>query len=154
MLQFDNTGLLKPDEIIISNLKEFRDTFVFNERRETLFGTYLEFLDELKELDIGTFFQWIDGSFVTKKPLPNDIDMVTFVDFKAHKLKNSRLKALNERFRWRHLDLSTYPSYPKNHPLNPLHEYDKSEYFQLYTKTRGIGKEQKMFPKGFIQINF
>jgi hypothetical protein len=154
MLQFDEFGFLNPNNIIISNIQEFKDTFVFNEHRSALFSTYLEFLDELEKLDLGSFFQWIDGSFVTKKSMPNDIDIVTFVDFKAHKFKNSRLKALNERFRWRHLDVSTYPSYPKTHHLHPLHEYDKSEYFQLYTKTRPIGKQQKMFPKGFVQINF
>ena len=35
------------------------------------------------------FFQWLNGSFTTTKLLPEDIDIVTFIDYDqfAHKLK-------------------------------------------------------------------
>ena len=59
MLQFDDMGFLMPIKPIESNLAEFQATFVINEQRERLFSVYLEFLEELKKLGIGNYFQWL-----------------------------------------------------------------------------------------------
>jgi hypothetical protein len=142
MLQFDEFGFLNPNDIIISNLDEFRNTFVFNEQRASLFGTYLEFLDELGKLDLGPFFQWVDGSFVTKKPLPRDIDMITFVDSKAHKLKNSRLQFLKEKYKYYGIDAYFEASYPENHPFYPKYLYQHDYWFKLYSSTKPLGQQQ------------
>jgi hypothetical protein len=154
MLQFDDTGFLKPTEIIISNLEEFRDTFAFNDRRLKLFTTYLDFLSDLEKLELGAFFQWIDGSFTTKKPFPNDIDLVVFVDFNTYKSKKSRLVYLKESYKSRGLDVYFETYYPEQHPFYPKFLYQTAYWFKVYSFTRPLGLQQLVRRKGIIQIDF
>jgi hypothetical protein len=154
MLQFDEFGFLNPNDIIISNLEEFRNTFVFNEQRASPFGTYLEFLDELEKLNLGPFFQWVDGSFVTKKPIPRDIDLITFVDFKTHKFKNSRLQFLKEKYKYYGIDAYFEASYSENHPFYPKYLYQHDYWFKLYSSTKPLGQQQLVRRKGLVQINY
>lgn len=71
---FDTFGNLIPYELIPMQLHSMETLFVTNERRETIWKDYLLFIDTMLQLKLGKFSQWIDGSFVTKKSLPNDID--------------------------------------------------------------------------------
>ncbi len=154
MLQFNDMGLLMPAKAIETNIVEFRATFVFNERRETLFSTYLTFLEELKSLEISNYFQYIDGSFTTKKIFPNDIDVVSFVDFKAYKLKKTRLLALKERYKSKGIDAYFAEYYPESHPLSPTNQYQINDWVEVYGATKPIGQQRKIFKKGFLLINF
>ncbi|HEX2898740.1 MAG TPA: hypothetical protein VHS96_03375 [Bacteroidia bacterium] len=47
-----------------------------NERREHLFVQFTDFLIYFRELGFRPHEIWIDGSFVTKKPDPGDIDLL------------------------------------------------------------------------------
>ncbi len=154
MLQFDNKGLLIPNEVITSNIEEFRNTYVFNERRADLYATYLDFLREINQLELGSFFQWIDGSFVTQKPFPKDIDLVTFVDFSVHKYKNSRLQNLKDKYKHYAIDAYFETYYPINHPFYPKYLYQNDYWFKLYSLTKPLGQQQLMLRKGLIQIDF
>jgi hypothetical protein len=154
MLQFDATGFLIPAEPIMSNLIDMETNFVFNERRERLFKTYLEFSESLKKMEIGSYFQWIDGSFTTQKPFPNDIDIVSFVDFNFHKVKSSQLYALKNRFKLQGIDAYFEPFYPKNHFLEDANNWQYAYWKEVYNTTRPIGRQEKIFSKGFIQLNF
>ncbi len=85
MLQFDEKGHLMPYEIIELTLSEFETSFVdgLDDRthRRGLFQKYLSFLEDLK-VSLGVpFYQWVDGSFVTTKVFPGDIDLVIFLDY-------------------------------------------------------------------------
>ncbi|WP_338768928.1 hypothetical protein WAF17_08795 [Bernardetia sp. ABR2-2B] len=89
MLEFDNKGFLIPNDVIPSSLQELEQFFVLEMptgQRKHHFDSYLNYSKELKKLckDI-ELTQWIDGSFVTKKENPNDIDLVTFLDFESTK---------------------------------------------------------------------
>ena len=66
-VRFDENGYMKPYRPIEMDLKQFQDIFVFNTHRQKLFDTYLGYLDFLKEMGVGQFKQWIDGSYVTQK---------------------------------------------------------------------------------------
>lgn len=132
MLQFDNTGFLIPAEPIESNLINFESNFVFNERRGRLFNVYLDFLEELKKLNIGNYFQRIDGSFTTRKPFPNDIDIVNFVDFDFHKMKLSRLYALKNYYKSCGIDVYYEPFYPKNHILASTNTWQLDYWKEVY----------------------
>ena len=154
MLQFDNTGFLIPAEPIESNLIDFESNFVFNERRTRLFNVYLDFLEELQRMKIGNYFQWIDGSFTTQKPFPNDIDIVSFVDFDFHKMRLSRLYALKNQYKLRGIDAYYEPFYPKNHILESTNSWQRDYWKDVYNRTRPIGQQKKIFSKGFIQLNF
>jgi hypothetical protein len=154
MLQFDATGFLIPAEPIVSNLIDFKSNFVFNERRERLFSKYLDFSEDLKKMGISSYFQWIDGSFATLKPFPNDMDIVNFVDFNSHKMKLSQLYELGNRFKSQGIDAYFEPFYPKNHFLEDTNNWQFDYWKEVYNATRPIGRQGKIFSKGFIQLNF
>jgi hypothetical protein len=154
MLQFDATGFLIPTQPILSNLIDFKSNFVFNERRERLFIKYLEFSEGLKNMGISGYFQWIDGSFTTLKPFPNDMDIVSFVDFNIHKTKLSQLYELGNRFKSQGIDAYFEPFYPKNHFLEDTNNWQFDYWKEIYYTTKPIGRQEKIFSKGFIQLNF
>ena len=66
MLQFDKQGYLKPYQPIETDLVTFERIFANNKVRQLLFKEYLTYLDDLNKIIPNGFFQWIDGSFVTK----------------------------------------------------------------------------------------
>ena len=96
---FDEKGYLKPYEIIPTTLETFKTYFVFNEQRERIFQSYLNFLDILQNASSDHFYQWLDGSFVSKKPFPNDLDLVNFVDYQFYHKFESRIRAWEYEFR-------------------------------------------------------
>ena len=148
VLNFDEKGHLTPYANIETDLETLRSTFVFNTHREKLFENYLIFLDELHGLDLGAFFQWIDGSFTTRKTLPNDIDVVTFVNQDVVKFRKSRLDALIERNRYRSIDCKYFASLPNDHRFYNTFKWNLDECFALY------GTNRQGIEKGFIQLNF
>lgn len=76
------TGLLPPGRHV-ATVDEVQATFVeaFSDstRRQAIFDSWLRHRDSLRYV-LSADRQWIDGSFVTSKPEPADIDVVTFVD--------------------------------------------------------------------------
>ena len=79
MLNFDENGYIVPGEPVIVDYKTFVREFVVNDYRADIFSEYKGMLQELSELLVEGFSQWINGSFTTRKPRPNDIDVVTFI---------------------------------------------------------------------------
>lgn len=57
----------------------FASSFPESTIRLPLIAGLLAFLSALKQIGV-TFEIWIDGSFTTSKPDPNDIDLVVFAD--------------------------------------------------------------------------
>jgi hypothetical protein len=81
MINFDSRGYITPNEIIDVTLNEFESIYCYNEHRKLIFENYIDFSVELHKLGLSNFYQWIDGSFITTKRYPKDIDFVTFVDY-------------------------------------------------------------------------
>lgn len=152
MLQFDENGYLTPYGPIESNLETLEEVFAQSQHRQKLFEEYLSFVETLKSLELGSFFQWVNGSFVTRKPVPKDIDVVTFVDYRNFPEKETVLK--QSLFKTKILDCYFTIFYPEKHPLHNLFKMDKAEWLYLYATTRRNIKTGKMGNKGFIQINF
>ena len=75
--EFDSRGLL-PKGVHRANWEEIVKRFGGNERRRKLLRGLKEALDLLK--GAGCRHVYIDGSFVTSKRLPNDIDVCWDVD--------------------------------------------------------------------------
>ena len=107
-MEFDPQGNLFPHKVLEIDIENFEEIFITNfensESRKRLFQNYLSYVEKLKNEINNTFYQWIDGSFVTSKLNPNDIDLVTFLnfevyennlsklaDFQGYKLKKSRI---------------------------------------------------------------
>jgi len=87
MLNLNSKGLLIPGNNILSSVEELERVFVKSiqtNQRNQLFNNYKAYSKSLKDLcGDNSLFQWVDGSFVTRKPNPGDIDLVTFINFEV-----------------------------------------------------------------------
>lgn len=87
-LVFNNRGNLTPGIIKNVSLDDFRDFFIDSDSfidsitRERNYKGFTHFIEELKRNNIFDAFTkvWLDGSFVTNKLDPKDIDLVIFLD--------------------------------------------------------------------------
>lgn len=62
----------------------FVDTFSMTNRRQ-LYDEWLAYTNRLQALlRVKSLVQWVDGSFVTDKPNPGDLDVVTFLPYTAY----------------------------------------------------------------------
>ncbi len=148
MLQFDPNGYLIPPEIIETTLADFEKTFSNNYHRSMLFQGYLDFILELKRWQPKKFVQWVNGSFTTTNPQPNDIDIVTFLPFDLKFMQDEFYVGVKKNFRRRGLDCHFVPVYPETHPMFFRFEQDKIQWFLTFSSDRN-GTE-----KGLIQLNF
>ncbi|MCU0471309.1 MAG: hypothetical protein MUF58_22260 [Arcicella sp.] len=151
-MQFDENGFLQPYEIIQISVEDLEKIFVWNDDRKKLFDEYLDYIIFLKQFELGSFFQWIDGSFISTKIKPNDIDIVTFIEFKEHEQHYKEIAKLQHQFS--SLDTYFVKVYPQNHPSAFLYELDKTEWNFQFSFSRKNPKTGKSFKKGFVQINF
>ena len=80
---FNYLGLLQPPEKMVMTLEEFEQVFVHSfpnsQTREVIFENYRKFIDDFSELVSPQFIHWINGSFVTQKINPRDIDFVMII---------------------------------------------------------------------------
>jgi len=78
MIKFDSKGNLMPYQPIVYSTKDLKLHFVDtidSETRDSLFQQYKHYSRSLKALLGGIpIKQWINGSFVTRKANPKDID--------------------------------------------------------------------------------
>lgn len=93
-LQFDKHGFLFPYEIINVDISTFETFFVnqFKEnlKRKKLFEAWQTYNKALLNSvqPKNEIRQWIDGSFITTKSLPNDMDIITFIQQRTVITKN------------------------------------------------------------------
>lgn len=152
MLDFDPNGFLLPHGPIEADIEILEASFAFNQHRRSIFEEYLAFVEALRNLGIGPFFQWINGSFVTQKARPRDIDVVTFVDFGNSFGKEDILK--KNFYASSTLDCYFVISYPEDHPAYDLFRLDLAEWHHLFASTRRDKRTGKVENKGFLQLKF
>lgn len=157
---FDIRGHLKPYGKITLTLEQFKDYFVdsfgFSKTRTNIFQNYLNYLADFQQEVTPNFVQWIDGSFVSKKVNPRDIDMVTLVDHQIVENKDSLLKQkfLNNSFNKSHdLDVYLLTLYPPNHERYSWTKSDLLYWKNWFTKSKMV-RGKRRFPKGYIEIMF
>ncbi|MCH8317379.1 MAG: hypothetical protein IIA88_02590 [Bacteroidetes bacterium] len=159
-ISFDQRGNLKPYNIIELDIEEFQKYFVQEFRnsitREIIFDDYLTYINDFKKDVTPNFIQWINGSFVTGKENPKDIDFLTIIDFQIYEAK---AKLMDNQFRnpiakaKYKLDAYTLKSYPLDHKNRFITEYDLL-YWENWFGTTKMNRAKKKFSKGFIQIQF
>jgi hypothetical protein len=158
ILTFNSDGLLNSEEPIIMTLDEieanFVTTFPNSEKRKWLFSNYLDFVYILQQDVFPYFTQWINGSFVTQKQEPKDIDIVTFIDFRVYQSKNKILEQF-WAFNMENKGLDNYfvAIYPPEHELHNLYIENKEKWTKLYSKTRPLS-DGLFLSKGFLEITF
>lgn len=159
MLRFNLQGLLTPAENIYTSISEFEETFVksvYTPGRRQLFINYINYSSELKDQCGGIgITQWIDGSFVTKKQEPHDIDLVTFIDFSIAEMFEDTLS----EFKYPRseimfgVDAYLVKTYPPGHRLYKVYLSDRAYWINHFGKTKRnrVGNKSS---KGFLEIKF
>jgi hypothetical protein len=157
MLKFNAFGLLTPPENISSDIAELEEVFVTGietlKRRE-LFSNYIRYTNELKSrCGDHELTQWIDGSFVMKKPEPGDIDLVTFIDFSIAEKLSDDLKDFKHPLSEIVFGVDAYlvKKYPPDHRLHKLFISDSAYWMEHFSKTRRNRIGNKL-SKGFLEI--
>ena len=69
----DGPWKVLPEGIHSATLEETRDRFAINDVRRTLFGGFLEAVVKLADAQCAIIF--LNGSYVTENPYPNDYDV-------------------------------------------------------------------------------
>ena len=146
MINFDNKGNIFPYEITETTFEIFQEVFSFNEHRKAILQEYVEFCSVLKSIQTGEFFQFVDGSFVTQKQYPKDIDIVTFMD--ADFFNKNAVKLLNLRDNFEKIDCFFVPNHSPEHPHYFVTQFGLFEWEQLFNTDR------EYHPKGIIKITF
>ena len=160
-INFYIQGHLKPYELIEMNKQDFEATFVlaFEETssRAKLFETFQTYISDLIRV-IGTnFYIWVDGSFVTTKRNPNDIDIVTFIpDSLFYQFENELIPfskyGIKEHYGMG-LDGYLVVVYAKEHAKNVFTESDEKYWLNQFSYSRR-NRQGKKYAKGFIKLSF
>lgn len=153
-ITFDENGYLypyEPIEVDLDILKtNFVDAFPNSESRQWLFNNYLKFLYQFQDEVFTYFEQWIDGSFITQKENPKDIDLVTFLDFEVWETRGEEHLEKFWKFSLEDQCLDSYlvKSYPPNHRNYKVFRSEQNRWNDLF------GKDRESRTKGFLKLVF
>jgi hypothetical protein len=157
MFIYDSKGYLKPYQPISCSVKDFKTHFVDNISsitRQLNFDNYIRYSNDLKILLEGLALkQWINGSFVTKKINPKDIDMVTFVDHYKIKELGSKLTNFKAANSWIKYGVDAYiiEVFPINNKSFVYTQSDTAYWLDLFNQGKSNRANQK-YLKGFLEI--
>jgi hypothetical protein len=157
MIIFNNRGHLIPNTNIKSSLGELEEEFVHkfnNTKRSELYTKYLHYSTGLKKLlDNADLIQWIDGSFVTKKAEPRDIDLITFIDDGKADLLGADIEQFKYPLSLEIFGVDAYlvKVYKRESKKYPLYIGDQMYWMDKFDKTYRNRSGQKL-PKGFLEI--
>ena len=157
---FDEKGLITPANEVAMTLAEFEERFVkavpSTSTRHTIFSSYLHFVDRFRTEIDSSFTHWLNGSFVTNKTDPNDLDLVTFIDDAIYADKQVlidgvfRLSGARQHFPG--IDAYTVRRYPDSNQVGCSVAYLDTAYWRdLFAQTRP-NRFGKRYRKGFVEI--
>jgi len=159
-LNFDGRGNLQPYQCIEVTFEEFTSTFVTafdkNSTRHPIFDQYRQYLKDFSEQISDNFTQWINGSFISNRRNPKDIDFVTIIDHIIFEQKESiierqfRLLGAREKYQ---VDAYTVRKYPEDHPKYGIFQNELIYWEHWFSQTKKNRAKLK-FNKGFISIHF
>lgn len=147
-----HTGFLPPGrhECTVSEFSSrFVDAFP-GTNRNRLFAEWLTYYERLQTvLQTTDLVQWIDGSFVSDKPNPGDIDVVTFVPYSIYESVEENLIQFYSTVNLyeRGLDAYICPVYPVHHERHGLYKKFCEDWQQLFESHRKLADK-----KGFLLL--
>lgn len=152
MLTFDAIGHLTPTGAIMSTLSEIENRLVFqlpdSTVRPALFTQLQDFVKVFATEISDTFTIWIDGSFVTSKANPNDIDIVIFLDYRTYSLLEAKLDVFKYKRLFSNIDCYIERAYPVDHVHYVRYQADLAYWHNLFIRNR-----KKQY-KGYLSISF
>lgn len=131
---FDNNGYLVPGGVTDVNWDDFEEIFIFNQKRAELAVQLREFVSRVISWQIDRLEIWVDGSFATLKPNPNDIDLICFIDNVFYESNQPVLNSIKEGFP--KLDIYFIKNYPTAHSKYFLTNFDKLDWLHFLTRDR------------------
>ena len=158
MITFDKYGHITPYEIVETDLKTFQSYFIEKvenyEHRNKLFEEYLKYTKDLCKIVSNQYIQWINGSFVTQKNTPKDIDLVSFIDFRLIEVNRHKLDVFTYPLSKDLYNVDAYivKLYPDNDENLVFSKSDTFYWFHHFQKTRPNKDGEKLY-KGFIKID-
>ncbi len=156
MLKFDAKGYLTPNGIIESSVSEMKKYLVIgmeSDLREAHFYQYSQYSKKLKALTgEPKIRQWVNGSFVTLKKNPKDIDLVTLIDHKKVKELGDALDDFRSGA-WEQYGVDAYiiTTYPANNKHYSHYLSDCAYWLDKFGGTRR-DRSGKKHSKGFLEI--
>lgn len=158
MLLFDGNGLLKPPEAIPATLELLEKEFVLSlgtVSRRKLFEKMVTYLQDLKNLVSEELEVWVNGSFVTKKANPKDIDVVVFIPWQKAEQFSEELKKFSKPDVVENYGVDGYlvRVYEQKHKLHVLTRSDRVHWLFDFPRTQP-NRSGKRFKKGFLEIKF
>lgn len=158
---FDSRGNYFPYKKNRLTFAEFKKGFVtdFNAEstRHAIFEEYRRFLTDFKKSVSSNFIQWVNGSFISNKLNPKDIDFVTLVDYQTFRKHES---AIEKQFTlwgtkkyYLSIDAYTIKLFPENHKEYVLTQSDLIYWQDWFSHTQ-LNRAKLSFPKGYVEIHF
>lgn len=145
MFVFNQFGNLTPSNIpIFCTFDNLFESLAWNEYRRLLLVELQSFISDVKDLLSADTKIWVDGSFVTNKIFPNDIDLVLFVNTSVYQENYNIFKQI--RSKYSNIDAYFVEVFPEDHKKYQHGELDKLEFLHLFSKDR------KRRNKGFIEL--
>jgi hypothetical protein len=155
---FNSRGFLMPYQKINSTVKEIEEVFVEqqpnSETRRFIFDNYLLYLSDFKRFITPNFTHWLDGSFTSMKLNPNDLDFVSFIDYRIYEQKEEDIFRLVEKYGYLKLDNYISKIYPEKHPKYAETRHYMEYWKDLFSSSRRDPETNLQAPRGFIEIIF
>lgn len=157
MLVFNELGFLTPNCAIDVSVKEFHEIFVrqfpFSITRADLFHEWSKYIKLLRQ-EIGQpFTQWINGSFISQKQNPKDIDILNLIPAQLYTKHESVLDNFwADNWEREGIDAYFVKVYPESHPyfLTSTH-IDLNQWEKRYSLTKP-DQNFVQHPKGFLSV--
>ncbi len=157
---FDIRGYLKPyGKNKIDHKKfhaEFVDPFEEDSTRHELYNGFVKYNNNLKRLlNHHKYTQWIDGSFISTKINPKDIDVVSLIDNNLiEKYEKELVEFITKKGKTNYgIDGYILRIYPKDHPKYVRTKTDLI-YWENWFSTSRKNRRKQRFPKGFVELEF
>jgi hypothetical protein len=160
-LSFNGRGNLAPEEVNLLSAEEFEiffvDKFQASQTRKCLFEALLDFIDNIKSIfdDSLTITAWLDGSFVTNKMSPNDLDVVIFLPNELVELNESELLNVIDKYKNANCQIDSYilKVYPQDHSRFIRTQSDTAYWTHWFGSSKP-NRQRKRLKKGFIELKF
>jgi hypothetical protein len=162
LMTFDERGnLVEPVELTIA---QFRETFVDKwqgnrSTRPAIFDVFETYVSDFRNLITPNFVMWIDGSFVTlKKDNPNDIDFVSFIDYRIYDEKKPIIDSRFGKYTTKDhygklLDAYICLVFPSTHENAIRTQSDELDWLRQFSYTKP-DRHKRQYPKSFVKIKF
>lgn len=153
---FNHEGYLTDQIVEYSSLiafeHDFVDSFFASNSRRKIYDDFIAFLDKFCNICTPRRL-WIDGSYVTDKLDPQDIDVVIFIDYSSFRNKWRQIKELLVKSDGGTLDI--FPITEDNEDAVEL--LTSEDHVRLIENIKNweslFSKDRAGKYKGFVQIN-